>query len=116
MVHSAEELSGNTDVFEAEIRVERMRCLVSVQTNDRFLDAALISATRVLWDLDLEEVVSDRVLELKLCLIICHAFNDMLQLSEWQAEFNKRLFTLFVHIALVCLLLDVVRIAKCDIV
>ena len=116
MVNSAEELSGNTDVFEAEIGVESVGRLVSVQTNDRFLDAALISTTRVFWDLNLEEVVSDWILELKLCLVISHAFNDVLQLSERQAELNQWLLTLFVHIALIRLLIDIVWIAKCDVI
>ena len=64
VMDSAEELSCNTDIFEAEVSVKRVSCLVRVEANDGLLYAALFSTTRVFWNLDLEEVVADRVLEL----------------------------------------------------
>ena len=64
VMHSAKELRCNSDIFEWEIRIECVLGFICVQANYRLLCYSIICPSRIFRNLNLEEIVTNRIFKL----------------------------------------------------
>ena len=114
VMNSAKELGRNANIFEGVIGVEGMTCLIGFQLNARLNGYLVVAAFGFLGYLNLKHIVAHGILQIQLVIVFDHAFHNVLQLGERQAEFNQNVIgTLLNSICFIC---DIFRIQQLNLV